>query len=127
MSPELIRDVLELIESEFQRRSAPIEFEVAYHVRVAIDRIRFAIRHTEQYCPQSDQVRDAEFQLLDALERLENVDRALQERSRINRRPLASKIERENVGSKKDPSRQAEANGNRKTRIQTGAGGNVDR
>ena len=127
MSPELMRDVLELIESAFQRRPAPIEFEVAYHVRVAIDRIRFAIRHTEQYCPQSEQVREAEFQLLDALERLENVDRGLQERSRIYGRPPASKMEHENVRTNEDFSRQTEANGNRKTRIQAGAGGNVDR
>jgi hypothetical protein len=33
---------------------------MAYQARVAIDRIRFAIKHTEQFCPRSDQVREAE-------------------------------------------------------------------
>jgi hypothetical protein len=82
MSPKTIQNVLELIEAEVERRSTPLEFEMAYQVRVAIDRIRFAIKHTEQFCPASEQVRDAGLQLLDALERLENVERRLQEHSR---------------------------------------------
>src|SRR3974377_126494 len=73
MNPEIMHDVLEMIEAEVQKRPAPLDFEMAYQVRLSIDRIRFAIKHTEQFCPQSDQVREAGFQLLDALERLENV------------------------------------------------------
>jgi hypothetical protein len=59
-----------------------IEFEMAYQARVAIDRIRFAIKHTEQFGPRSDQMREAALQLVDALQRLETVDRSFQARSR---------------------------------------------
>ncbi len=51
---------------------------MAYQARVAIDRIRFVIKHTEQLAPYTDQMRDASFQLLDALRRLETVDRRSQ-------------------------------------------------
>jgi hypothetical protein len=44
-----------------------MEFEMAYQARIAIDRIRFAIRHTEQVAPRTDPMRDVDFQLLDAL------------------------------------------------------------
>jgi hypothetical protein len=59
-----------------------MEFEMAYEARVAIDRIRFAIKHTEQFAPQTEPMREAGLQLLDALERLETVDRRFQKRSR---------------------------------------------
>jgi hypothetical protein len=52
-----------------------MEFEMAYQARIAIDRIRFAIKHTEQFAPHTDQMREAGLQLLDALERLESVER----------------------------------------------------
>jgi hypothetical protein len=49
---------------------------------VAIDRVRFAIKHIEQFEPHTDQLREVGFQLLDALHRLEAVDRRFQTRSR---------------------------------------------
>jgi hypothetical protein len=54
---------------------------MAYQARVAIDRIKFAIKHTEQFAP-CDAIREAGLQLLDALERLESLDRRFQQRSR---------------------------------------------
>jgi len=83
MGSEVMHQIIETIEDELNSRPSPIEFEMAYQARVAIDRIRFAIKHTEQFCPRSDQVREAGLQLLDALERLETIDRRFQERSRI--------------------------------------------
>lgn len=59
-----------------------MEFEMAYQSRVAIDRIRCVIKHSEQFCPRSEQMREAGLQLLDALQRLETLDRRFQERSR---------------------------------------------
>jgi hypothetical protein len=82
MSPEIMRDVIELIESEVQRRPVPIDFEMAYQVRVAIDRIKFAIKHTEQFASRTDEMREAGLQLLDALERLQSADRNFQKRFR---------------------------------------------
>ena len=72
-----------------------IEFEIAYHARVAMDRIRFAIKHTEQFAPRTEPMREASLQLLEALERLQMADRRFQERSRCAPRSLAATLERE--------------------------------
>jgi hypothetical protein len=82
MSSKVMRQTLQTIEDGVNSRPSAIEFEMAYQARVAIDRIRFAIKHTEQFVPCTDQTRQAGMQLLDALERLETVDRRFQERSR---------------------------------------------
>jgi hypothetical protein len=82
MSSEAMHQILEQIEADVQSRPSPIEFEMAYQARVAIDRIRFAIKHIEQFAPRTDSMREAGLQLLDALERLESADRRFQQRSR---------------------------------------------
>ena len=82
MSSEAMHQILEQIEAVVQSRPSPIEFEMAYQARVAIDRIKFAIKHTEQFAPRTDSIREAGLQLLDSLERLEVVDRVFQQRSR---------------------------------------------
>jgi hypothetical protein len=61
-----------------------MEFELAYQARVAMDRIRFAIRHTEQFAPRTDQMLEVSLQLLDAFERLESAERRFQQRFRAN-------------------------------------------
>jgi hypothetical protein len=33
-----------------------MEFEMAYQARVAMDRIRFAIKHAEQFAPHTDKM-----------------------------------------------------------------------
>lgn len=81
MQTETIRQGLTSVETP--GRLLPIDFEMAYQARVAIDRIKFAIRHTEQFGRHSDQIRDAGLQLLDPLERLEDADRQFQHRSRM--------------------------------------------
>ena len=50
---------------------------MAYQARVAIDRIKFAIKHAEQFAVPCDAMREAGLQLLDALERLEALDRGM--------------------------------------------------
>ena len=82
MGSEAMHQILEQIEADVQSRPSPIEFEMAYQARVAIDRIKFAIKHTEQFAPRTDTIREAGLQLLDVLERLESVDRRFQQRSR---------------------------------------------
>lgn len=84
MSSEIMHQILETIEEEVNSRPSPVEFEMACQARVVIDRIRFAIKRTEQFCPRSDALREAGLQLLDALERLETVDRRFQQRSRLS-------------------------------------------
>jgi len=83
MSSEIMHQILQTIEAEQELRPAPIAFELAYQARVAMDRIRFAIKHVQQFGPHTDQMREAVFQLLEALERLEMADRRFQDHSRI--------------------------------------------
>jgi hypothetical protein len=78
-----MRDFLLEIQTELASGPSSIEFEMAYQARVAVDRIKFAIKHAEQFAPRTDQMREVELQLLDALERLQRVDRRFQERSRL--------------------------------------------
>ena len=94
MSSETMHQIVELVESAAHERPSPIKFEMAYQARSASDRIRFAIKHTEQFCPRPDKVRDAGLQLLDALERLETVDRRVQGRTRKEPETLRAGTER---------------------------------
>lgn len=80
----MMQDILETIEAEVRSRPSPIEFEMAYQARVASERIRFAIKHTEAFAAPCTQLREANLQLLDALDRLESLDRRFQIRSRTN-------------------------------------------
>lgn len=82
MDSEMMHQIVELLEFDAHARPSPIEFEMAYQARVAMDRIRFAIKQTEQFGPHTDQMREAGIQLLEALQRLEQVDRRFQVRSR---------------------------------------------
>jgi hypothetical protein len=92
MSPATKHQIIEPIESEAHSRPSPIEFEMAYHARIASDRIRFAIKHTEQFGLHTDQMRGV--QLLDALQRLETVDRRFQARSRVGAKDQRPSAER---------------------------------
>ena len=83
MKSELAEEIMALIEARSQGRPTPMEFEMAYEARVAMDRIRFAIKHAEQFGPQTEPLREAGLQLLDALQRLEAVDRRFQVKSRF--------------------------------------------
>ena len=97
-----MRQILQTIEDAANSRPSAIEFEMAYQSRVAIDRIRFAIKHTEQFGPRTDQIREAALQLLDALQRLETVDRCFQARSRSMGSRTAASGARQMVNSQKE-------------------------
>ncbi len=90
MNSEVMRQILQTVEQGVNSRPSAIEFETAYQVRVAIDRIRFAIKHTERFAPHTDPICEVGLQLLDALERLETADRRFQQRSRISSRAVPS-------------------------------------
>src|ERR1700721_151611 len=83
MRSEIMHQIVETIEAEVRSRPSPLEFEMAYQARIAMDRIRFAIKHAEQFSKPCIHMPDASLQLLDALERLESLDRRFQIRSRI--------------------------------------------
>jgi hypothetical protein len=82
MSSETVDQILRMIEDGANSRPSAIEFEMAYQSRVAIDRIRFAIKATEQGAHQPEQLREAALQLLDALGRLEKAERSFQQKFR---------------------------------------------
>ena len=83
MSSEIMHQIVETIEAEVRSRPSPLEFEMAYQARVAMDRIKFAIKHAEQFSKPCIHMREASLQLLDALERLESLDRRFQAQSQI--------------------------------------------
>lgn len=82
MSSKTMHQILEMIESQAHCRPSPNEFEMAYQARVAIDCIKSAIRHAEQFSQPCERMREATLHLLEALERLERSDRRFQLRSR---------------------------------------------
>lgn len=67
MSSDAMHQILEQIEADVQSHPSPIEFEMARQAGVAVDRIKLAIKHTEQFAPRTDMMRAAGLQLLDAL------------------------------------------------------------
>lgn len=78
-----MRQIAETIEADVQSGPSATEFEMAYQARIAIDRIKFAIRHADQFGKPCDAMREAGMQLLDARQRLESLDRRFQARSGI--------------------------------------------
>ena len=82
MASEMMPEILEMIEAEAHSRPTPFEYELAYQARVAIDRIRFAIQHTEKFAPHTDHMREAGLQVLDALDLLQSPERRFQRRFR---------------------------------------------
>lgn len=85
MNARIVNDLLDLVELQARSKPSPPEFETAYQALVATERIRFAIKHTEQFAPRTDQTRKVGLQLLDALERLESAERHFQSRFRAPR------------------------------------------
>ncbi len=77
-----MHQIVETIEADVQSRPSAMEFEMAFQARVAIDRIKFAIKHSEQFARPCETMREIGLELLDALERLEALDRRFQARSR---------------------------------------------
>lgn len=79
-----------LVSGQNDEATMPGEFELAYQVRVAIDCIRFAIEATEQSVEEPNEIRqaslrqEADFQLIDALDRLQSAERRFQVRFRFH-------------------------------------------
>ncbi len=82
MNTELAREVFAIVEAKVRSRPSPMEFEMAYQIRVAVDRIRFAIKATDEFAHHPQQLQEAGLQLMDALDRLESADREFQMRFR---------------------------------------------
>ena len=101
MKTEILRQFLDTLDAETHSRPSPLEYEMAYQARVSIERIRFAIRHIEQFASPCPQLREANLQLLDALGRLECVDRRFQNRSQTTSNGNGSQLD--NTGNTENP------------------------
>ena len=88
-----MHQIIEAIEADVQSRPSAMEFEMAYQARVAIDRIKFAIKHAEQFARPCETMREAGLELRDALDRLEALARRFQVRSRMAPPPQNGKPE----------------------------------
>ena len=77
MKSDMAQEVFSLIQVACGRSSA-VEFELAYQARVAMDRIRFAIKVTEDPATRQEQLREAGVHLLDAFERLKKAEYSFQ-------------------------------------------------
>jgi hypothetical protein len=82
MDRKFLQRVISTVEPYLESRPSSAEFEMAYQMRVAIDRIRFAIKQVEQIGSTTAMPPEASLQLLDALDRLESADRNFQMRWR---------------------------------------------
>lgn len=90
MDTKFLHRVLSTVEAHLESRPSPADFELAYQARTACDRIRFAIKSTEQCGVQSPQMQEASLQLLDALDRLESAERHFQDRFRARTSPSSA-------------------------------------
>ena len=79
MSSQTMHEIIQMIEAQAHSRLSPIEFEMAYQARVAIDLIRFAIKHAERLSQACDQM-PVSRHLLETLGRLERVERRFEAR-----------------------------------------------
>ncbi len=77
-SAELSKKVVSIVENKIARERSSVDFEMAYQVRVAAERIRFAIKALDSTTPMS--INEVSLQLLDALTRLESSERRFQKR-----------------------------------------------
>jgi len=106
MASEAMKNVVAMIEANAQGRPSGAEFEMAYQVRVAMDRIRFAIRTAEMSSQGSDEKTEAMTQLVDALDRLDSAERRFQDRWRkptwLGRSPAERNIAVHQNGSNGD-------------------------
>lgn len=82
MNAELLNQFLETIEAEVRSRSLGMEFEMAYQMRVVIDRIKLAVKQTEEAEGRADRIHEAGLLSLDALDRLQSVEARFQRCSR---------------------------------------------
>lgn len=82
MSPKIVSQIFQVLETEMESQPSCMEYQLAYQARIATDRIRFAIKETEKFSRDFEQIREATFQLVDALDRLESADRHFQKRFR---------------------------------------------
>lgn len=89
-SSELAREVFALVEARIRSRPSPIQFEMAYQARIAMEQIRFAIKQVEKHLRGEHAASETSLQLADALERLQSADRHFQEQLRSLRAPSAS-------------------------------------
>ena len=75
---EFAQKVYSMVSSGMRTESISMNFELAYQAKAASDRIRSAIRQIDEQVHSGNQLREVSVQLLDALDRLDSVERRFQ-------------------------------------------------
>lgn len=81
MTARFVDEVLAELTLRVHSTPSAFEFEMAYQSRIVCDRLRFVIKNVEAFGRGSGPMRETCLQLMDALRRLENIDRRFQSRS----------------------------------------------
>ena len=79
-SSELAKEVFSIVEKKVISDRSSMEFEMAYQMRVASEKIRFAIKAMDTV-GRGPIAQEVSLQLLDALQRLEMLDHRFEVRS----------------------------------------------
>jgi len=79
MKTENARELIDFIDERAKAKSSLAAFELAYQARVAVERIRFAIKELERTTVDSASARGIDLQLLDALDRLQSAEHHFQQ------------------------------------------------
>jgi hypothetical protein len=85
MRSDLVNEFRRLMDNEVESRPSAMCFEFAYQGKIAMDRIKFAIKSVERFANHPGPALEANLQLLEALERLQSAERRFQDAWRRHR------------------------------------------
>jgi hypothetical protein len=80
MKSDMANEFRRLLDNEVESRPSAMCFEFAYQVKIATERIRFAIKSLECFAGHSGPALEANLQLLEALDRLQSAELRFQDR-----------------------------------------------
>jgi hypothetical protein len=86
MKSELAQAVFSTVDAQVRSTPSLSEFEFAYQARVAIEKIRFAIKQLDRLTSGTHCIQEVSLQLVDALDRLQSAERKFELRSRTGNR-----------------------------------------
>ena len=82
MKSELAQAAFSTVDAQVRSTPSLGEFEFAYQARVAIEKIRFAIKQLDRIVSGAHCIQEVSLQLVDALDRLQSTERKFELRSR---------------------------------------------
>jgi hypothetical protein len=80
MKTDMANEFRRQLDNEVESQPSAMCFEFAYQVKIATERIRFAIKSMECFAAHSGPALEANLQLFEALERLQSAELRFQDR-----------------------------------------------